>query len=204
MRQARRRRGLFGSFGRARGRARLGRFVALAVRDQVARAAFRFRLPALFEFFCEFAERRLLTGGDQLLFDRRLHLRQRLLRAGSGAENLEHVVTERRLHRAAEHVLGGGEDRFAQRLLLLARDHFLQEAAVGRAGWVDRHSLCHAREALAGFDFLLRAARLSFRLRQDDLNVALFRRAVLGLVFVVVLGDLRFGDFALLLDDLFL
>src|ERR1700677_2104454 len=194
---------LFDGFGGSGGGG-LRRFVGAAVGDDEARAAVGFVAPLLFEFLRELGERRLLASGDELLFDRGLHLRKRFLATGRDTQDLKDVVAEWRLYGTAEHTLGGREDRFVERLLLLAFDDFLEQPAVGLAGGVDGDALGDTGEALARFDFLLGFAGGGFGLGEDDLDVALFRRAVLRLVFVVVLADLRRRDFALFLDDLLL
>src|ERR1039458_6132665 len=198
--------GLFGGRRDRRrgGGRRLGGFVLLAVRHHVARAAFGFRLPLLFEFLDELAQRRLLLRGRQLRFDRGFGLLQRLLAAGMDRRHLEDVIAEGCLHRSAQDVLLSREDRCVERLLLLAFDHARERAAGGLARGIYGHALCNAREALARFDFLLGLLGLRFGLREDDQQVTFFRRAEALRIFVVVLGDLRLGDLGLLFDDLLL
>src|ERR1700759_2789121 len=99
-------------------RGRLRCFVALAVGNLEATATFSFRLPLLFEFFYELAQRRLLLRRRQLRFDRRFSLLERLLAAWRDRLHLEDVVAKRRLHRAREDVLLSREDRRVERLLL--------------------------------------------------------------------------------------
>ena len=75
---------------------------------------------------------------DELLLDRRLDLRERLLVAGLDRLHLVDVVAERCLHRAAELVHLGGEDRVVERSPPGPLIAFRRVAAVGLAGRVDR------------------------------------------------------------------
>ena len=143
---------------------------------------------------------------QQRLLDRRFDLRQRLLVAGLDPRDFEDVVAERALDRAAELVPSWPRTDAASRsfsswplttspscppLALLVGSI---ETLLGDLG-----------EALAGFDFLswLPSPPASVLVRMIC-DVALFRHAVAGLVFVVVLLDFRLADFRLLLDDLLL
>ena len=117
---------------------------------------------------------------------------------GGGAGDFVDVVAEGRLHGPAEHALLGGEDRFVQRLLLLALDH----ARAVRRRWPcsSGRSTCSWRRVRSSCPIRFPswpawpAASVLVRI---DPHVALFGRAELGLVFVVVLFDFRLADGAL-------
>src|SRR5581483_6240037 len=84
-----------GRSGRSRG------FVALAVLHRVFSPAFGAAFPLLAEVLDEFAERLLLLLGGQLLLDRGLHRRERLLVARQRLRDFVDVVAERCLDRTA-------------------------------------------------------------------------------------------------------
>ena len=77
--------------------------------------------------------------------------------------------------------------------LLLALHHAREQAAVGLARRIDRAALCDARKALAGFDFLLCSTFRRFLSWSARSVGCAFPACRSGAVFVVILFDLRPG-----------
>ena len=102
--------------------------------------------------------------------------------------DFEDVVAERCLHGPAEHALLGREDSFAEGLLLLALDDPLSSPPVLLlVGSIDL-PLATLAKLLPDSISLLGLLGRGFGLGEYDPQVAPFGLAVLGLVFVVVLG----------------
>ena len=116
--------------------------------------------------------------------------------------DLEDVVAERRLDRAEELALRGGEDGVVERLLLLALGDGRQLAALRLGLLVVRVLLGHGLEGLAALQRLLGLLGLRLLLRPDDAHVTPLGLGEARLVLVVVGLDLGVADLVLALDDL--
>ena len=188
--------------GAAARRRRRGLRTLLALLDHVALAAVGLLLPALGVVLGELLQRLLLVLRLQRLPDRLLGLLERLLRRLRDLGDLEQVVAELGLDRAAQLALLGLEDGLVELLLERALGLRGQLAALRLGGLVDRVLLRDGLPALAALERLLGRLGLGLALGQHDQQVTPLGLREARLVLVVEVLDLGVGDLVLALDDL--
>ena len=186
--------------GGSRRRLRLRRVLAL-VHDE-ALATVRLRLPLLAQLGVELVVGGLLVARLQLLADRRGRLLQRLLLGRRDLLDLEDVVAELDLDRAAELALVGREQRRVEVLLLRALGDAQQLAALALGGVVDRVALGDGRPALIALERLQRGVGVGLGLRQHEADVARLGLREARLVLLVERRDGLVGHLVGALDGL--